>query len=68
MIAGRLEVTMGDRDRDLFVAAENHLRIGLAAALIVNQRIVNAAKTHPGFKATYSIPKLFIKSTIRSDP
>src|SRR5678816_68589 len=41
-------VTMRDRDGDFFVTAENHLRVGLSAALVIHKRIVNAAEARPG--------------------
>ena len=43
-LAGRLGVAMRHRHGDLFVAAENHFGIGLGAALVIDQRIVNAAE------------------------
>src|SRR5262245_4016792 len=43
----RFGITMRNRDGDLFVAAENHLRVGLTAALVIDERIVNTAKTRP---------------------
>src|SRR5262249_29310348 len=39
--------TMRHPDGGLFVAAENHLRVGLTAALVIDERIVNTAKTRP---------------------
>ena len=49
-LAARLGVTVRDRDGDLFVTAEDNLRISLTAALVIDQRIVNAAKARTGIK------------------
>ena len=49
-LARRLGVTVRHRHGDLFMAAENHFRIGRAAALVVDQRIVNAAKARAGIE------------------
>src|SRR5262249_56134663 len=43
----RFGIAMGNRHGDLFVTAENHLRVGLTAALVIDERIVNTAKTRP---------------------
>ena len=46
-LARRLGIAVRDGDGNLFVAAENHLRIGFPSALIIDQRIVNAAEARP---------------------
>jgi hypothetical protein len=47
-LPSRFGVTMRNGHGDFLVAAENHLGVGLSAALIVDERIVNAAKARPG--------------------
>jgi hypothetical protein len=46
--ACRFGIAMRDSDGDLFVTAENDLWIGLTATLVVDERIVNAAKARTG--------------------
>src|SRR5207244_4421388 len=49
-LAGSLGITVRDRDGDFFETAEDNLRIGLTAALVIYQRIVNAPEARTRIK------------------